>query len=51
MLRGITRDPLNLREASMTLLHMPPQEASFTLGQKCPDVWHAICSLELEYEV
>ena len=52
MLRGITRHPLNLRESSRTLLHMKtPEKASFTMGQKCPDLWHAICSLELEHAV
>src|SRR5262245_20507217 len=29
----------------------PSKEASFTMGQKCPDLWHAICSLELEHDV
>jgi hypothetical protein len=33
-------------------LHMKtPKKASFTMGQNCPDLWHAICSLELEHDV
>ena len=52
MLRGIARYPLNLRGSSRPLLQRKTsQEAYFTMGQKCPDVWHAICSLELEHDV
>ena len=52
MLRAIPRPPLNLRDLYRTLIYMKiPQEAYFTMGQKCPDVWHAICSLELQYDV
>jgi hypothetical protein len=52
ILRGVTQRSLNLREPSRTLLHMKiPKEASFTMDQKCSDLWHAICSLELEHEV
>jgi hypothetical protein len=52
MLRGNTKHSLNLKDSSTTLLHMKTSKAaSFTMGQKCPDLWHAICSLELEHDV
>jgi hypothetical protein len=52
ILRGITVCPLNMRDSFRTLLHMQIlQEANFTMGQKCPDLWHAICYLEPEHNV
>jgi hypothetical protein len=52
MLRAMPRYPLSLRDSSRTFLYMKiPQEAYFTMGQKCSDVWHAICSLNLQYNV
>src|SRR5262249_46630358 len=47
ILRGITRSPLNLRGLSRLLrINKNPSRDFFTMGQKCADVWHAICFLE-----
>src|SRR5215510_9520788 len=55
MLRGIIKHPLNLREPSRTLLHThkktPHKRLILQICQKYPDLWHAICFLELEQDV